>query len=77
MRMLTHRFPLRLAAAAHTGGRSGTELVALLGKIERPRDRTRAAQAIAQRLAARVLEHGGEAGLFVEYVRGLRTILSP
>ncbi|MEU6273288.1 hypothetical protein ABZ871_12915 [Streptomyces populi] len=64
---------LRLAAAAHTDGRSGTELVALLGKIERPRDRTRAAQTIAQRLAAHVLEHGDEAGLFVEYVRGLRT----
>ncbi|MFF2936282.1 hypothetical protein [Streptomyces mirabilis] len=64
---------LRIAAAVHTDGRSGADLVALLGKIERPRDRNRAAQTIAQRLAAHVLEHGDEADLFVEYVQGLRT----
>ncbi|MFB7245672.1 hypothetical protein CW362_09560 [Streptomyces populi] len=64
---------LRIAAAVHTDNRSGADLVALLVKIERPRDRNRAAQTIAQRLAAHVLEHDDGAALFVEYVRGLRT----
>ncbi|MFC8515945.1 hypothetical protein [Streptomyces sp. NPDC057257] len=63
---------LRVAAAVHTDGRSGTDLVTLLGKVERPRDRNRAAHTIAQRLAARVLEQGAEPGLFVAYVDGLR-----
>ncbi|WP_369368629.1 hypothetical protein AB5L52_43955 [Streptomyces sp. CG4] len=63
---------LRIAAAAHTDSRSGTELADLLVRIERPRDRNRVAQTIAQKLAARVLEQGADAGLFVEYVRGLR-----
>ncbi|MFF4806169.1 hypothetical protein ACFY1U_48700 [Streptomyces sp. NPDC001351] len=63
---------LRVAAAVHTDGRSGADLVALLEKIERPRDRNRAAQTIAQRLAAQVLGQGAEPDLFVEYVTGLR-----
>ncbi|WP_406442584.1 hypothetical protein OHB14_26955 [Streptomyces sp. NBC_01613] len=63
---------LRIAAAVHTDGRPGADLVALLDKVERPRDRNRAAQTIARRLAARVLEDGAEADVFVEYVRGLR-----
>jgi hypothetical protein len=63
---------LRIAAAVHTDGRSGADLVALLGRIEGTRDRNRAAQTIAQRLAVRVLEQGAGAELFVEYVQGLR-----
>ncbi|MGI5457711.1 hypothetical protein ACQEWB_31970 [Streptomyces sp. CA-249302] len=63
---------LRIAAAVHTDGRSGTDLVTLLGKVDRPRDRNRAAHTIAQRLAGRVLEQGAEPGLFVAYVDGLR-----
>ncbi|WP_405972788.1 hypothetical protein OG496_27495 [Streptomyces sp. NBC_00988] len=64
---------LRIAAAVHTDGRSGADLVALLNRIERPRDRNRAAQTIARRVAAHVLEHSDEADLFVAYVQGLRT----
>ncbi|MDC2958273.1 hypothetical protein ACFY2T_07340 [Streptomyces sp. NPDC001260] len=63
---------LRVAAAVHTDGRTGAELVALLGKVERPRDRNRAARTVARRLAARVLANSAEADLFVEYVHGLR-----
>ncbi|MFF4251535.1 hypothetical protein ACFY1L_10025 [Streptomyces sp. NPDC001663] len=63
---------LRIAAAVHTDGRSGADLVALLGRIEGTRDRNRAAQTIAQRLAVRVLEQGADARLFVDYVTGLR-----
>ena len=63
---------LRIAGAAHTDGRSGPDLVALLGRIEGTRDRNRAAQPIALRLAVRVLEQGADAHLFVSYVQGLR-----
>ena len=63
---------LWIAAATHVGSRSGADLVALLGRVERPRDRRRAAQTIAQQLTAHVLEDGAEAGRFVEYVRELR-----
>lgn len=63
---------LRVAAAVHTDGRTGADLVALLGRIEGTRDRNRAAQAIAQRLAVHVLEQGAGADLFVAYVKGLR-----
>ncbi|MEU6378229.1 hypothetical protein [Streptomyces sp. NPDC046909] len=63
---------LRFAAAVHTDGRTGADLVALLGRIEGTRDRNRAAQTIAQRLAVHILEQGAGAALFVEYVEGLR-----
>jgi hypothetical protein len=65
---------LRVAAAVHTDGRTGTDLVALLGRVEGTRDRNRAAQTIAQRLAVRILEQGAGADLFVEYVKGLRGV---
>ncbi|MGW1026422.1 hypothetical protein ACWD4J_22470 [Streptomyces sp. NPDC002577] len=64
---------LRIAAATHTDGRSGADMAALLERIERPRDRNRAAQTVAQQLTAHVLEQGADAGLFVDYVRGLRS----
>ncbi|KUN27578.1 hypothetical protein AQJ23_12735 [Streptomyces antibioticus] len=67
---------LRIAAAVHTEGRTGADLVALLGRIEGTRDRNRAAQTIAQRLAVHILEQGAGVGLFVEYVRGLRAARS-
>lgn len=63
---------LRVAAAVHTDGRTGADLVALLGRVEGTRDRNRAAQTIAQRLAVHILEQGAGADLFVEYVKGLR-----
>jgi hypothetical protein len=59
---------LRIAAAVHTEGRSGADLVALLRRVEQPRDRHRAAQTIAQRLTVRVLRGDAAADLFAEYV---------
>ncbi|MDT0436738.1 MULTISPECIES: hypothetical protein [Streptomyces] len=63
---------LRIAAATHTRGRSGVELATLLTKVERPRDRNRAAQRIARDLARRLLDEGADPVLFVDYVRELR-----
>lgn len=64
---------LWIAAAVHIEGRSGADVVALLRKVGRPRDRYRAAQTIAERLTARVLGNGAEADLFVEYVKTARS----
>lgn len=63
---------LWIAAAAHTEGRSGADLVTLLNKVERPRDRHRTAQTIARRLTARVIDDSADTALFSEYVTELR-----
>lgn len=63
---------LWMAAASHVDGRSGTTVAALLGKVERPRDRHRTAQDIARRLTARVLGDSAGADLFVDYVKESR-----
>lgn len=63
---------LWVEAAVQVDGRSGAELVTLLGEVRGRRDRQRVAQEIGQRLAAQVLRTGTAGDLFVEYVKELR-----
>ncbi|MDG5806605.1 hypothetical protein P9869_28865 [Streptomyces ossamyceticus] len=46
---------LRHAAAVHVEGRTGADLVRLLGRVERSRDRSRAAHTVGRRLAMAVM----------------------
>ncbi|MFE0326958.1 hypothetical protein ACFW08_09200 [Streptomyces sp. NPDC058960] len=65
---------LRLVAAEHIDGRSGTDLAVLLHRVERRprRDRPRVAQKIAERVTARTLEAQDNAvDLFVDYIKAL------
>ncbi|HYQ68044.1 hypothetical protein [Actinophytocola sp.] len=63
---------LRFAAAVHVEGRSGTELVTLLRKVEHGRDRPRVEHLVGERLAARVLNFPATRAHFVECLQRLR-----
>ncbi|MGF1424940.1 hypothetical protein [Kitasatospora sp. LaBMicrA B282] len=63
---------LWMAAAEHVEGRSGSELVRLLGRVERTSDRYRVARVVARRLTAYVLGAGADPAMFVDYVTELR-----
>jgi hypothetical protein len=62
-------------AAVHVAGRSGAELVELLGKVAQKRDRRRAEQAIAQNLTVRLMNGSAEPDRFVQYTSVLRSTL--
>ncbi|MGP4050929.1 hypothetical protein [Streptomyces sp. 2A115] len=56
---------LRYAAAVRIEGRSGADLVDLLGRVERSRDRTRAAHTVGRRLAMAVMRPDADRDRFV------------
>ncbi|WP_189863931.1 hypothetical protein [Streptomyces poonensis] len=58
-------------AAVRVEGRSGAELVTLLGRVERRRDRTRAAQEAGRRLAIAVMRPDADRDWFVDCLRAL------
>lgn len=58
-------------AAVRVEGRSGADLVTLLGRVERSRDRTRAAHEVGRRIAMAVMGTGEGRDWFVECVRAL------
>ncbi|WP_149828571.1 hypothetical protein [Streptomyces tailanensis] len=58
-------------AAVRVEERSGADLVTLLGRVERSRDRTRAADEAGRRLAMDVMGPGGNRDWFVECLRAL------
>lgn len=58
-------------AAVRVEGRSGADLVSLLGRVERSRDRTRAAHEAGRRIAMAVMGTGEDRDWFVECVRAL------
>ncbi|CAL9555677.1 hypothetical protein SUDANB58_04537 [Streptomyces sp. enrichment culture] len=62
---------LRQVAAVHVEGRSGADLVALLGRVERSRERSRAAQEAGYRLATAVMAAGADRDRFVDCLRAL------
>ncbi|MCL8013113.1 hypothetical protein [Streptomyces sp. AS02] len=62
---------LRHAAAIRVEGRSGADLVALLGRVERSRDRTRAALEAGRRLAVAVMQPDADRDRFVDCLRAL------
>ncbi|MFJ7049424.1 hypothetical protein ACIQVC_39365 [Streptomyces sp. NPDC101112] len=59
------------AAAVHVEGRSGADLVTLLGRVVRSRDRTRAADTVGRRLAMAVMRPDADRDRFVECLRAL------
>jgi hypothetical protein len=59
-------------AAVQVRGRSGSELVELLNRIKRSRERTRAAHEVGRQLAIAVLEQLGDQQWFVDCLRMLR-----
>ncbi|MFF7844926.1 hypothetical protein ACFZC6_40190 [Streptomyces ossamyceticus] len=63
--MLSH------AAAVHVEGRSGADLVTLLDRVVRSRDRTRAADTVGRRLAMAVMRPDADRGRFVDCLRAL------
>ncbi|MGW0708570.1 hypothetical protein ACWD4G_21905 [Streptomyces sp. NPDC002643] len=62
---------LRHVAAVEVEGRSGGELVTLLGRVERKRERTRAAHKAGLRLARGVMRPGADRDWFVDCLRAL------
>ncbi|MER6154549.1 hypothetical protein ABT147_03290 [Streptomyces sp. NPDC001868] len=58
-------------AAVRVEGRSGADLVTLLGRVERSRDRTRAAHEVGRRIAMAVMGRDEDRNWFVECVRAL------
>jgi anti-sigma factor ChrR (cupin superfamily) len=59
------------AAAVHVEGRSGADLVTLLGRVARSRDRTRAADTVGRRLAMAVMRPDADRDRFVDCLRAL------
>jgi hypothetical protein len=59
------------AAAVRIEGRSGADLVTLLGRVERGRDRSRAAHEVGRRLAMAVMGPDGDRDWFVDCLRAL------
>jgi hypothetical protein len=64
-RLLSH------VAAVRVEGRSGADLVDLLGRVERSRDRTRAAHEVGRRLALAVMCPDADRDWFVDCMRAL------
>ena len=62
---------LRYAAAVRIEGRSGADLVILLGRIDRSRDRGRAAHTVGRRLAEAVMVPGADRDWFVDCLHAL------
>ncbi|WP_328365216.1 hypothetical protein OG800_34880 [Streptomyces sp. NBC_00445] len=62
---------LRYAAAVRIEGRSGDDLVTLLGRIDRGRDRTRAAHRVGRRLAMAVMGPDADRDRFVDCLHAL------
>lgn len=67
------REELRVAVAAHVSGRTGAQVASLLGQVSHGAQR-RAAQAVNERLTARLLAREIDGAEFVEYVSGLQVL---
>ncbi|MEU0744351.1 hypothetical protein [Streptomyces sp. NPDC006134] len=68
---------LRHVAAVHVEGRSGADLVTLLGRVERSRERSRAAQEAGRRLATAVMAPDADRDRFVDCLRALHEARQP
>ncbi|GAB2946157.1 hypothetical protein [Streptomyces heilongjiangensis] len=68
---------LRQVAAVHEEGRSGADLVTLLGRIVRSGDRTRAADTLGRRLATAVMRPDADRDRFVDCLRALHVARYP